>query len=127
MKKNILSIVVIVLVLLVGAGAFALRYNSGGAAATHSPAASATPVQPQTITYKGQDGKTALTLLGQHATIKTSGSGANAFVTSVDGYTASSSKHEYWSFLVNGQLASVGAGSYVTKSTDTITWKIDHY
>ena len=77
----------------------------------------------KTITYKGVAGSTALALLQKAATIKTSGTGENAFVTTINGVTADS-KSQYWSFDVNGEAATVGAGSYITKDSDTITWKL---
>lgn len=75
------------------------------------------------ITYKGKDGVTALELLEQNAKIVASGTGKNAFVTSING-TAANPKNQYWSFNVNGVAAVVGAGSYVTKKSDIITWKL---
>jgi hypothetical protein len=77
--------------------------------------------------YPGQDGKNALELLKTtypNTTTKTSGS-LGEQVMSINGIEAKS--NEYWEFLVNGAAASVGAGAYVTKSTDTITWKLTSF
>lgn len=79
------------------------------------------------ITYRGKDGITALALLGQVAKVETSGTGEMAFVTSINGVSADSTKNEYWAFDINGQPATVGAGSYVTKNSDTITWKLSSF
>lgn len=90
-----------------------------------------TTIQPATkdtsVTYSGVEGKTALELLRSSATVETSGEGDMAFVTSVNGVKADSTKNQFWSFNVNGAPASVGAGSYVTKNIDTITWKLDTF
>jgi len=75
------------------------------------------------ITYQGQDGKTALELLESAAKIEKSGEGANAYVTSINGVTADSTK-EYWAFSINGEASMVGAGSYITKSSDVIKWDL---
>jgi 1-deoxy-D-xylulose 5-phosphate reductoisomerase len=75
------------------------------------------------VTYKGKAGVTALALLSQKTKTTTSGTGANAFVTSIDSVTANP-KSQYWAFYVNNKASMVGAGSYVTKSSDTITWKL---
>jgi len=78
-------------------------------------------------TYIGQNGKNALELLKTtypNTTTKTSGS-LGEQVMSINGIEAKS--NEYWEFLVNGAAASVGAGAYVTKSTDTITWKLTSF
>jgi hypothetical protein len=80
------------------------------------------------FSYPGQDSKTALELLQQkYPNTQVSGTGASAFITATNGYTADTSKHEFWKFMINGQDSQVGAGSYTTKSTDTITWMIDTY
>ena len=75
------------------------------------------------VTYKGNDGETALALLEKNAKIVTSGSGDMAFVATINGVTADPNS-EYWQFSVDGKSASVGAGSYVTKNAETISWKL---
>jgi hypothetical protein len=95
------------------------------------PAAVATTsasAAPQTVSYEGVEGQTALDLLkAKDASVVTKGEGANAYVTTINGYTASDAKKEYWAFYVNGKLSDVGAGSYVTKAGDKIDWKIATY
>ena len=78
------------------------------------------------VAYTGEAGKTALDLLKKSATIVASGSGENTFVTSING-VAANSKNQYWAFYINGESASVGAGSYVTKDSDKITWKLESF
>lgn len=78
------------------------------------------------LTYKGKDGITALVLLQDNATIVTSGTGEMAYVTTINGVTANP-KNQYWQLFLNDKSASVGAGSLVTKSTDTITWKLSSF
>ncbi len=75
------------------------------------------------ITYNGQDGKTALELLESSASITKSGEGANAYITGINGVVADSTK-EFWSFSINGEASMVGAGSYVTKNSDVIKWDL---
>ena len=76
-----------------------------------------------TLTYQGQDGKTALELLESVAKTEKSGEGENAYITSINGVKADSTK-EYWAFSINGEASMVGAGSYVTKSSDVIKWDL---
>jgi len=84
------------------------------------------PVASKQITYDGKEGVTALALLKQKAKIVTSGTGEGAFVTSINGLAAKE-KNQYWAFNVNGEPAVVGAGSYVTKNSDVITWKLSSF
>lgn len=114
MKKIILS-VAIALALLIGGGSAVYYVNNLNS--------SKVTWENHSLTYKGQDGKTALELLQKAAKIVESGTGENAFVTSING-TAANPKNQYWEFDVNGKAATAGAGSYTTKSTETITWKI---
>lgn len=78
------------------------------------------------ITYSGKDGITALVLLQQKYKAEISGTGASAFVTSINGLAANP-KNEFWAFNINGKPATVGAGNYITKVDDTITWKLSSF
>ena len=82
------------------------------------------PISESSFTYQGKESVTALQLLSSHASYTKDTSG---MVVSINGRKANSSKHEYWAFYVNGKLSSMGPADYVTKSTDTILWKIETY
>ncbi len=126
MKKRIIIIVASILViagLIVGGVIWANRGNSAPRVSDTN-----TATQPTTsLTYKGKAGITALALLQQAAKVSMTGTGDMAYVTTINGTTADSAKKQYWEFDVNGASASVGAGTYVTKDTDTITWKLSSY
>lgn len=77
----------------------------------------------KTVSYDGEDGKTALELLQKNATVLMSGTGKNAFVTSIND-TAANSSNQFWALKVNGKDSMVGAGSLITKDSDTITWEL---
>jgi len=74
------------------------------------------------ISYHGQAGQDALALLKKHATVQTKHYSFGDLVTSISGVKGAGPK--YWTFYVNGKMAQVGAGSYATKSTDTLMWKL---
>ena len=76
------------------------------------------------ISYQGQEGKDALTLLKGKATIEQDKSG---LVVVINGRKADSLTHEYWGFYVNGTLAPVGPADYKTKDGEKIEWKIEKY
>lgn len=80
------------------------------------------PTKQTTLSYRGENGKDALTLLKQHASIEQDHSG---LVVSIDGDKPTD--HTYWAFYINGKYANVGPASYVTKNSDVITWKIEKY
>ena len=122
MKKRIIVSIVIAL-LIIGAIATGVYYNQS----VSVPAQQAVHVtNDKELTFKGKDGVTALVLLSQAAKIETSGTGEMAYVTSINGVTANP-KNQYWQLLVNGKSASVGAGSLVTKNSDTITLKLSSF
>jgi hypothetical protein len=76
------------------------------------------------VTYKGVEGKTALELLKASHKVETKTyEGIGELVTSIDG-VAPDSKH-FWALYVNDAQSQVGASQYVTKATDTITWKLE--
>jgi len=76
------------------------------------------------FSYQGQNGLDALTLLKNKTTVEQDNSG---MVSSINGRKADNSKHEFWAFYVNDQMATVGSADYITKDTDIINWKIDTY
>lgn len=78
----------------------------------------------RTVTYSGEEGKDALSILKELTEVATDSSDFGEFVTSINGVAADPDT-EFWAFYVNGELASEGAGIYQTKSTDTIEWRID--
>ena len=59
--------------------------------------------------------------------IKTEGSGINAYVTALNGRAADTAKNEFWELIINGKPSEVGAGSYIIKDGDNITWKINTF
>lgn len=75
-----------------------------------------------TISYPGQDGKSALKLLQAGHSVDVS---AEGFVNAIDGLKPGN--RQFWAFYVNGQQAQVGAKEYQTKSTETVEWKLESY
>lgn len=127
MKKRIIIIVASVLVI-AGLSVGGVMWANGANSTSKASQTTTTTQQPTTsITYKGQAGVTALALLQQAAKVDMTGTGDMAYVNSINGTTADSTKKQYWEFDVNGAAATVGAGSYVTKDGDTITWKLSSY
>ncbi len=74
------------------------------------------------ISYRGVQGQTALALLKKHATVGVKHYSFGDLVTSIKGTPGNGPK--YWTFYVNGKEAQVGAGSYVTKNGDNLSWKL---
>jgi hypothetical protein len=80
--------------------------------------------QEQVVSYVGVDGKNALELLKSTATVETQNyEGIGELVTSINGIP--STAENYWIFYVNGEQAQVGAGEYITKSTDQLSWRYE--
>ena len=76
------------------------------------------------FSYKGEEGKDALTILKEKTKIEQSSSG---LVVSISKRKADDSKHEFWGFYVNGKMAEVGPADYQTKKGDQIEWRIQKY
>ena len=78
--------------------------------------------QTTEISYKGETGKGALTLLKTHAQVQVKHYSFGDLVVSINGSAGNGPK--YWTFYINGKEAQVGAGAYITKNNDTLSWKL---
>ena len=74
------------------------------------------------ISYHGQQGVDALTLLKQHATVTVKHYSFGDLVTSINGSAGNGPK--YWILYINDKESQVGAGAYTTKDGDTLKWKL---
>ena len=114
--------------IIIGAAAVvAIAGGVVGAVIANSPSHKVSTVvnaQHQTtdIKYNGQEGQNALALLKKHATVTVRHYSFGDQVTSINGTEGNGPK--YWSFYVNGKMADVGAGAYITKDSDKIEWKL---
>lgn len=118
-KKYTITIfgALVALTIAVGGGLTAIHTNSNSSVHAIQTA------RHTVVSYHGVMGMDALAILKQkhHVQTKTY-SGFGEEVTGIDGVLADS-KH-YWAFYINGKMAQVGAGSYTTKASDTLTWKL---
>ncbi|HEX3568212.1 MAG TPA: DUF4430 domain-containing protein [Candidatus Saccharimonadales bacterium] len=118
-RTNVLIGVIAAFIIVAGGGALTWHVQ-----AAHHTAATVSQHAPTSLSYRGITGKTALQVLQAAHQVQTKiYSGFGPLVTAIDGQIADA-KH-FWAFYVNGKLAQVGAGSYQTKSTDTVTWKLE--
>jgi hypothetical protein len=97
------------------------------AAIAHSPshmvtASYGTSHQLSQISYHGQNGVSALTLLERHAQVQVKHYSFGDMVEAINGAKGDGPK--YWLFYVNGKEANSGAGSYMTNNGELITWKL---
>ncbi|HEY6736415.1 MAG TPA: DUF4430 domain-containing protein [Candidatus Saccharimonadia bacterium] len=95
-------------------------------AVAKSPAAVASP-KPSSVSFKGQDGQSALALLKQRAVVTMQGTGPAAYVASVNGYRAAETQHEYWALYLNGQLSETSPSAVITHDDDQLEWRIARY
>lgn len=81
-------------------------------------------VPSSAVSYHGVDGKTALELLKSNYSVETKSFGdLGEYVQSINGIAPDNT--HFWSMYVNGQQSQVGASAYITKSSDTIDWKLE--
>jgi len=117
-KSKIAILAGVLIIIVAGAGIDVAAHHQ-----TSTKTVTVTQQAPTThLAYRGQDGKTALALLKQHATVVTKSSSLGEYVVSINGNNGGGSK--YWIFYVNGQESQVGADAYTTKNTDLVQWKL---
>ena len=119
LKTKLIAPIVVAVIALGGLGSWAYIANSP----SHKVETTRNSQQQTTyIKYQGQAGVNALALLKKHASVITKHYSFGDQVTAINGSTGNGPK--YWTFYVNGKEASVGAGAYVTKTSDSISWKL---
>ena len=118
MKKKIIFLGILLLILF---ASLSFNSNSKQAKVTNISVA---PIIKNVFSYKGEQGKDALTILKQKFAVLQSNTG---MVNVISGKKADAGKHEYWAFYVNGEMAVVGPADYKTTNSDLIEWKIEKY
>ena len=81
------------------------------------------PVVEKTISYEGQNDKTALELLQEEYQVETQDSSIGIFVISID--QTANEDNKYWMFYIDGRLASLGADQYKTQDGENIEWRYE--
>lgn len=100
--------------------------NTKNTSTATTTSATTTPAEQNisTISYEGEDGKSSLEILkSKYPTETKEYPGVGEFVQSINGVTADST--QFWAFYLNGASSNVGAGQYITKSTDKIEWRLE--
>lgn len=127
-KTKLILALVIVAILALGALAVYINFNENTAQNTKTqitqdqPAAVSETGRTE-ITYRATPGITSLEQLRQEARdVVVTESEYGELVDSIEGHKGGTDG-KYWSFYVNDQMAEVGAGSYIQKEGDTVTWK----
>lgn len=112
-------------VVLAAVGVFAWQTNSQGSnpSSNQSTPTNNTTQSTDSLSYQGENGKTALELLKQKAQVETKDSSFGEYVTAINGNDGDGQK--YWLFYVNGKQASEGAGTYKTQDGETIEWRLE--
>ncbi|HTK39249.1 MAG TPA: DUF4430 domain-containing protein [Patescibacteria group bacterium] len=116
----------IALAVILGGGIWAYTSYGGSTTPSQATVASARP-QSRTRTEISYTAKPNLTSLAQLKTeaddvvIKDSQYGN--YVDSIESHKGGSEGGKYWSFYINGKLATAGADSYTQKGGEKIVWK----
>ncbi|TSC96743.1 MAG: hypothetical protein CEN88_285 [Candidatus Berkelbacteria bacterium Licking1014_2] len=126
MKKNIIAFIIIIVIFGL-IGTFSSLTKAPTTTNQQNNNQQSTEADKQTkITYSGEEGKTALELLKKQTTVETKTSGElGEYVVTINGLPTAAEAGKYWLFYVNGQMATVGADKYQTKTIDTIEWRLE--
>jgi uncharacterized Zn-binding protein involved in type VI secretion len=131
MKKTLLAVVAVVVLAISG---FAIYNATQNDTSSDQAQTEQTEQQPagditfsedgKTVTFKGQEGTTALATLESLTTVTTQDSDFGRFVTGINGVEADSTT-QYWAFYVNGEMANEGAGTYEAGPDDTFEFRLE--
>ena len=121
--KTTVLIIIAVLVVSVGGTIFVLReVHSSPRPAASTPA----PAQQSDnlVHFSAEPDKSVLEQLTGKAVVETKDSQYGLYVDSING-KKNGDGGKYWVFYVDGKLASIGAGEYITKGGENIEWKFE--
>lgn len=122
-KKIAVSVVVAIVV--AGFGTFAILHRTPTDSTAAATVSTVQKVQPDSVSYTGKKGVTALVQLKETADgVVTKSSSYGDYVDGI-GERKGGTDGKYWSFYVDGKMASVGAGAYVSKGGEKIEWKFE--
>jgi hypothetical protein len=119
LKSKLIIILAAVIIIAGGVGLGVYAHDHSGNVHTVTNAQH----QLTQISYSGQKGIDAFTLLKKHASVQAKHYSFGYLVTSINGVVGNGPK--YWTLFVNNKESSVGASAYITKASDTITWKLE--
>jgi hypothetical protein len=117
LKPKLAILAAIVIIVAVGLGVYVQTKNSGDVQTLTN-----SQHQITQISYKGTNNVNAYVLLKKYAVVQAKHYSFGYFVTSINGVAGNGPK--YWTMYVNGKESNVGASDYITKDSDTITWKL---
>jgi hypothetical protein len=92
---------------------------------TTTPVVTKTVTQADVVSYTGEKDKTALVQLKAVASgVVTKSSSYGEYVDAI-GSLKGGQDGKYWSFYIDGKMASVGGDAYVSKGGEKIEWKFE--
>lgn len=122
-KKTFVSITAALVI--AGIGTFALLNRTPAEPAAAIMANQGQKISSDSVSYVGKKGATALLQLKETAEgVVTKSSSYGEYVDAI-GERSSGEDGKYWTFYVDGKLASVGAGVYTAKGGEKIEWKFE--
>jgi hypothetical protein len=84
----------------------------------------ATEQSENKVSFVAEAGKTVLEQLQAKVTVELKESSFGPYVDSINGKVGGTDA-KYWTFYVDGQMAQVGAGEYITNGGELIEWKFE--
>ena len=119
-QRNVLVVGIILIAILVTAlGLYFVRPGASSVTDTQAPA----KVISRAVRYTAEKGKTVLAQLREvNDTVVTKKSSYGPYVDSLNGLKGGD-KGKYWTFYIDGKMASVGADTYTAKGGEEIVWR----
>jgi hypothetical protein len=131
-KKPIITLIIAALVVFAGGTAGMLHALKNDDTKADQKVAASTPAgkpevkaaETTVIEFTAVKDKTVLEQLQSKAKVEVKDSQYGPYVDSINGVKGGTD-NKYWSYYVNGQMANIGAGEYVAKGGETVTWKFE--
>ena len=126
-RQGIFVVIALAVMTIIAAGAsrIAVYYPVASSSPSAASVKPATKSQVQTITYKGEEGKTVLELLQRSHKVEVQSGSFGTFVTSING--VAQTDNSAWLYYVDGNAGEVSSDKAVTNSGQTIEWRYESF
>lgn len=125
-KKIVVGFIILMLIALGVASAIIIQLDEPRQPTTETSSVDMAeqPALAEVIRFTAEPGKSILEQLEHKAAIETKNSAYGVYVDAINGKRGGE-EGKYWAFYIDGEMAQIGADTYITEGGELIEWKFE--